>query len=69
MDETGRQEIRILIVDDDKDIADILAEYLKSANRTVKVCYDGLSAGATIERGSRNDPGRMAGHVGCNEGD
>lgn len=41
--------IRILIVDDDRAIADILREYLAStAGRQVEACYDGLTASQRI---------------------
>ncbi len=41
--ETGLQ-INILIVDDDRAIADILMDLLSESGRSVDVCYDGLAA-------------------------
>ncbi|MBU0986456.1 MAG: response regulator [Proteobacteria bacterium] len=41
------QKIRILIVDDDENIADILKDIVSAEGRTVDACHDGLSA---IER-------------------
>lgn len=42
--EQGREPVRILIVDDDAAIADILRDVVAHEGREVRVCYDGLSA-------------------------
>jgi CheY-like chemotaxis protein len=42
MYEEAKRPIRILIVDDDETIADILKDYLSNETRSVDVCYDGL---------------------------
>jgi DNA-binding response OmpR family regulator len=47
--ETG-PEIKILIVDDDKVVADILKDLTSEKERSVDVCYDGLSAIENIQR-------------------
>ncbi len=44
MDETAAIPIRVLIVDDDEIIADLLRELIESPDRTVAVCHDGLEA-------------------------
>ena len=36
------QQIKILIVDDEKVVADILKDYISDKDRSVDVCYDGL---------------------------
>lgn len=46
--ETSRQ-INILIVDDDRDIADILVDIVSNKERAVDVCYDGLDAVKSIQ--------------------
>ena len=45
--ETSRQ-IKILIVDDDRDIADILVDIVSNKERTVDVCYNGVDAVKSI---------------------
>ena len=50
MSETANRIITILIVDDDKAIADVLEEYLTNEERLVDVCYNGLDAKATIHK-------------------
>jgi DNA-binding response OmpR family regulator len=52
MKETGDQNIKILIVDDDRLIADILRDLLSDAERIIDVCYDGASALEGIQRTS-----------------
>ena len=47
--ETGLQ-INILIVDDDKTIADILKDLLSERERSVEVCYDGLTAIKSLQK-------------------
>jgi DNA-binding NtrC family response regulator len=42
--EQGKDPVRILIVDDDAAIADILKDIVSQEGREVRVCYDGLSA-------------------------
>lgn len=42
------QQIKILIVDDDRDIADILVDIVSNKERAVDVCYDGLDAVKSI---------------------
>ncbi len=42
------QQIKILIVDDDRDIADILVDIVSNKERAVDVCYDGLDAVESI---------------------
>jgi DNA-binding response OmpR family regulator len=44
MSEETESHVKILIVDDDKIIADILRDLLSEKNRLVDVCYDGFSA-------------------------
>ena len=46
------QKIKILIVDDDKVIADILFELLSEKERSVDVCYGGLNAIESIQKNS-----------------
>ena len=46
---TGMQ-IKILIIDDDKAIADILKELLADSMRLLDVCYDGLSAIESMQK-------------------
>ena len=50
-EETGIQ-IKILIVDDDEVIADILLELLSEKERSVDVCYNGLDAIENIQKNS-----------------
>ena len=42
------QQINILIVDDDRDIADILVDIVSNKERAVDVCYDGVDAVKSI---------------------
>ncbi len=44
------QEIRILIIDDDKDIADILKDFISGEKRPVDTCYDGLTGIERIQK-------------------
>jgi YesN/AraC family two-component response regulator len=48
---TTTQNIRILIADDDKVIADILKDLLSNQERTVEVCHDGQEAADKIREG------------------
>ncbi len=43
------QQIKILIVDDDRDIADILVDIVSDKERAVDVCYDGVDAVKKIQ--------------------
>lgn len=43
-------QIKILIVDDDKDIADIFQDLIADEDRSVDVCYNGLDAVESIQR-------------------
>jgi len=43
------QQIKILIVDDEKYIADILVDIISDKGRSVDVCYDGCDAVSRIE--------------------
>ena len=54
MHEENERQIKALVVDDDKVIADILKEYLSNEKRTVDVCYDGLAATQAIKKASYN---------------
>ena len=47
--EAGLQ-IKILIVDDDKDIADIFQDLISDEGRSVDVCYNGLDAVESIQK-------------------
>jgi len=47
MIEDASRQIKILIIDDEKDVADILKDFLFNKERLIDVCYDGL---AGIER-------------------
>jgi two-component system response regulator VicR len=47
--ETG-PDMKILIVDDDKVVADILKDLTAEKDRQVDVCYDGLAAIEHIQR-------------------
>ena len=42
MPKATTQQIKILIVDDEKVVADILKDYISDKDRSVDVCYDGL---------------------------
>jgi len=44
MPEPSDPPVRILVVDDDKSVAEILRDLLSTSGRTVDVCYDGLEA-------------------------
>lgn len=46
---TGEPVLRVLCVDDNRDIADTLGVLLDLAGYTARVCYDGLSALAAAE--------------------
>lgn len=50
--EQGKGQVRILIVDDDTAIADILKDIVARAGHDVSVCYDGLSAVDCVESGA-----------------
>ena len=50
MVEEKRSQIKVLIVDDDKAIADVLEGLVTGKDRTVHVCYDGVSALERIEK-------------------
>jgi DNA-binding response OmpR family regulator len=50
LEETNRQ-IKILIIDDEKSVADILKDFLSDKERLIDACYDGL---AGIERIQKN---------------
>jgi DNA-binding response OmpR family regulator len=47
--EEGKGQVRILIVDDDAGIADILRDLVSREGRFVHVCYDGLKALAELQ--------------------
>ncbi len=49
MRETGHLSVRILIVDDDKAVAEILGDLLSGPDRSVDVCHDGKEALERIE--------------------
>jgi YesN/AraC family two-component response regulator len=51
MHEEKDLQIKILIVDDDKVIADILNDLLADTQRLVDVCYDGFAAIESIQKG------------------
>lgn len=44
MDESNARRIRILIVDDDQDLAGIFKDIIAAEGRLIDVCYDGLAA-------------------------
>ena len=44
MDDGGRRKIRVLLVDDDRDVADSLAEVLRLLDYDVRVAYSGEGA-------------------------
>jgi len=50
MDEEIGLQIKILIVDDDKVIADILKDLISDKERSVDVCYDGLASVESIQK-------------------
>ncbi len=50
LEDTSRQ-IKILIIDDEESVADILKDFLSDKQRSIDVCYDGL---AGIERIQKN---------------
>jgi len=43
-------QINILIVDDDKTVADILKDFLSDSGSSVGVCYDGLAAVESLQK-------------------
>lgn len=45
-----KQQINILIVDDEKDVADILKDCISAKERSIDVCYDGLDGIDHIQR-------------------
>ena len=51
LEETSRQ-IKILIIDDEKAVADILKDFLSDKERSVDVCYSGLSGIESIQKNS-----------------
>ena len=51
IEENGPQ-IKILIIDDDKVVADILFDLIADSQRSVDVCYDGLAAIECIQKDS-----------------
>ena len=52
MREISDPKIKILIVDDDNTVADILKDLLSDGARSVYVCYDGLAAIESIQKHS-----------------
>jgi DNA-binding response OmpR family regulator len=50
-EETNRQ-IKILIIDDEKAVADILKDFLSDKERSVDVCYSGLAGIESIQKNS-----------------
>jgi YesN/AraC family two-component response regulator len=52
MREEKSPQIKILIIDDDKVIADILFDLISDKQRSVDVCYDGLAAIECIQKDS-----------------
>ena len=46
------QQVNILIVDDEKDVADILKDCISDEERSIDVCYDGLDGIDHIQRNS-----------------
>lgn len=52
MHEGSDPQIKILIVDDDTTVADILKDLLSDEGRSVYVCYDGLAALESIQKDS-----------------
>jgi DNA-binding NtrC family response regulator len=51
LEETNRQ-IKILIIDDEKAVADILKDFLSDKERSVDVCYSGLAGIESIQKNS-----------------
>jgi DNA-binding response OmpR family regulator len=49
--EEGKGQIRILIVDDDAGIADVLQDLVAQEGRVVHACYDGLKAVEKLQAG------------------
>jgi DNA-binding NtrC family response regulator len=47
-----KQQVNILIVDDEKDVADILKDCISDEERSIDVCYDGLDGIDHIQRNS-----------------
>jgi len=46
------QQVNILIVDDEKDVADILKDCISDKERSIDVCYDGLDGIDHIQKNS-----------------
>ena len=46
------REIKILIIDDEKAVADMLKDFLSHTERSVDVCYDGLAGIESIQKNS-----------------
>jgi len=51
LEETNRQ-IKILIIDDEKAVADILKDFLSDKERSIDVCYSGLAGIESIQKNS-----------------
>lgn len=47
-----KQQVNVLIVDDEKDVADILKDCISDEERSIDVCYDGLDGIDHIQRNS-----------------
>jgi DNA-binding NtrC family response regulator len=47
-----KQQVNILIVDDEKDVADILRDCISAEERSIDVCYDGLDGIDHIQKNS-----------------
>jgi DNA-binding NtrC family response regulator len=47
-----KQQVNILIVDDEKDVADILKDCISDKGRSIDVCYDGLDGIDHIQKNS-----------------
>jgi DNA-binding NtrC family response regulator len=47
-----KQQVNILIVDDEKDVADILKDCISDEERSIDVCYDGLDGIDHIQKNS-----------------
>jgi DNA-binding NtrC family response regulator len=47
-----KQQVNILIVDDEKDVADILKDCISDKERSIDVCYDGLDGIDHIQKNS-----------------
>ena len=52
MPELTSRQIKILIIDDEKAVADILKDFLSHKERSVDVCYSGLSGIQSIQKNS-----------------